>query len=73
MDWQGFLRELCLYQRSIRVLFIVCLLGSLANLGAIATGVSPATQVIVVLNLVALVPLTAGTGFLTWKCSQLPG
>lgn len=69
----GFRDHLCNYAGMIQILFMVCSLILVLNtLSLLAIRPGSASYVVVVVNFVGIVPLTAGTGYMVIHCRNVP-
>jgi hypothetical protein len=69
----GFREHLCTYAGLIHILFMVCSLILVFNLVSfVVVSRETATFVIVVLNFIALVPITVASGYMVLYCRNVP-
>lgn len=69
----GFRDHLCTYAGLIQIVFMVCSLVLVLNIiSFLVVPPNSATFVVIVLNFVALVPLTAGSGYMVLHCRNVP-
>jgi hypothetical protein len=69
----GFRTHLCNYAGMIQILFMTCSLILILNtLSLLSVQPGSASYVVVAVNFVGLVPLTAGTGYMVLHCRNVP-